>query len=516
MNVAVGIDPSSGVPLHRQVYDSIRASILSGALRSGERLPPTRALAGALSLSRATVAEAYDQLQAEGYIQGKHGSGTFVAPDLPRDALPDAGGNGPARCARGVLRLSTWGDRISREDYRMLARPGDTGVFEYDFRPHRIAHDSFPWDVWQASVEQALVSDRERMLSYPPSAGHPDLREAIAGHVRRYRAVSCSPDQVVVVNGAHQGFNLLADLVLESGERAAVENPGYPTARLALESRGIVVSRIPVDADGMLVEALARTGKQRLVHVTPSHQEPTGATLSLSRRLALLDLAERTGMLIVEDDYDSEFRYEGRPVESLQGLDRNGLVVYAGTFSKSVLASLRVGFMILPRSLVRPFVGAKSLWDGGTAILEQAALAQFMRSGDFERHIRKMRRLYRSRRDALVQALSRELGDRVAIGERHGGLNMLVMLDLRMSDEKVVERAAEAGVGLRSAAPYYADPPPRPTFLMGFGEMAEEQIRHGVKRLVAGLTQAPSQRSARPATAADTASCAEPEHVQSS
>lgn len=476
------LDASTAAPLHRQVYDAIRSDILSGRLRPGDRLPATRALAEQLSLSRTTVAEAYDQLQAEGYVQGKHGSGTYVATNLPDDALDrSCDERDRAELAVPVPQLSSWGRRISAEAFAVL--PASSEHFTYDLRPHRVAQDSFPWDAWRTAVDRALSGDRAQLLSYPPSAGHVGLREAVAAHVARYRGVSCSPDQIVIVNGSQQGLNLLAQLLLDAGERVAVEDPGYPAARLAFEARGLEVWRVPVDQDGMEVDRLWTVGPLRMIHVTPSHQDPTGATLSLGRRLMLLEVARQQRCLIVEDDYDSEFRYEGRPVESLQGLDHGGLVVYAGTFSKSVLAGLRIGFLVLPPRLVGPFVTAKSLWDIGAPMLEQVALAEFMRSGDFERHIRRMRRLYRLRRDALVAELEEAFGARVTVGERHGGLNVLVRLDFEVSDFVLAGEAAKAGIGLRPASPYYAHPPDRPTFLMGFAALPEEKIRDGVRKL---------------------------------
>lgn len=487
MDVTLRIDSASGVPLHRQVYEAIRGRILNGVLRPGDRLPATRTLAEDLSLSRTTVSGAYEQLQAEGYLLGRHGSGTYVAPNLPKDALQVAA-QAPMRPAvTRAVPLSNWGRRISDPDYASLLRPAEQATFTYDFRPHRVAEASFPMDAWRDAVDRALTGDRAQRLFYSPSAGHPDLQEAIAGHVARFRAVACKPEQIIIVNGSQQGLNLLAHLLFDRGDRVAVEDPGYPAARLALEAQGLDVSRIPVDHEGMIVDLLAAAGPHRLVHVTPSHQDPTGATMSLARRLALLDLAERSGCVVVEDDYDSEFRYEGRPVESLQGLDRNGLVVYAGTFSKSVLAGLRLGFLVLPPHLVGSFVTAKSLWDSGTPMLEQVALAEFLRSGDFERHIRRMRRLYAVRRHALVGALIRTFGDTVCIGERHGGLNMLVTLDVPLSEADVAKRAAAAGVGLRIASPYYTVPPKRATFLMGFAAMPEAQMYEGVRRLARAI-----------------------------
>lgn len=485
MNLTV--DPLGTGPLHRQVYDGIRRAILAAELQPGVRLPATRVLAEQLAVSRTTVAEAYDQLRAEGYVEGRHGSGTFVAFDLPTNGRRlDPAGVVPA--TRPPLRLSDWGRRIAAGEEVLPSPSRPEQRFHVDFRPHRVAQDLFPWDAWRAAVERAIGSDRRSLLVYPPPAGHPDLLEAIAAHVAEYRTVHCSPDQIVIVNGTQQGLNLLTQLLVDRGDRVAVEDPGYPAARLVLEARGLEVLRVPVDADGMVVEGLANGKPVRLIHVTPSHQEPTGATLSLARRLTLLDMVERMGSIVLEDDYDSEFRYEGRPVESLQGLDRTGLVVYAGTFSKSVFAGLRLGFLVLPHHLVEPLVAAKRLWDSGTPMLEQAALAEFMRSGEFERHIRRVRRVYRARRDALVTALRSSFGSAVSVGEAHGGLNVLVELDLPLSDGEIATRAGRAGIGLRSAASYYSRPPAQPTFLMGFSAENENTITAGVDRLAAALT----------------------------
>lgn len=488
MELGLRVDTTSGEALHRQVYDAIRAAILSGRLSSGDRLPPSRTLSDQLSLSRTTVAEAYEQLRAEGYVEGRHGSGTFVAPTLPKDGLRGAAAiESDRRGSRRTVPFSDWGKRVMGDGFRAVLQSPISQPFVHDLRPHRIAQDQFPWEAWKAAVDRALGRERVSLLSYPPAAGHAGLREAISAHVARYRGVICSPEQVVVVNGSQQGLNLLSQLLLDPGDRVAVEDPGYPAARLSLEARAMDITRVPVDGEGMKVDGLLDLAPQRLVHVTPSHQDPTGATLSLTRRLALLDVAQRTGCLVVEDDYDSEFRYEGHPVESLQGLDRTGLVVYAGTFSKSVLAGLRIGFLVLPSDLVGPFIAAKSLWDSGAPLLEQAALAEFMRAGDYERHIRKMRRLYRSRRDQLVASLTEAFGDRVDIGPRHGGLNLLVSFDVSGSDEEVALRAADAGVGLRPASPYFLHPPKRPSFLLGFAALPEADIREGIRRLAGAL-----------------------------
>ncbi len=483
MTTFADIDFASGAALHRQVYVSLRAAILSGRLAAGARLPATRVLAQQLSVSRSTVSDAYDQLQSEGYIEGRHGSGTYVAPNLPEDRTS---GRGPAAsnsgAAAGTRSYSRWGENVIRSAASGTGAGTEGEHFEYDFRPHRVAQDMFPWDAWRAGIDRALTNNRDALF-YAPAAGHPALQETIARHIAKHRGVVCTPDQIVIVNGTQQGLNLLADLLLEEGERVAVEDPGYPAARLAWEARGLEITRIPVDAEGIMVDEFVKRGPFRLVHVTPSHQDPTGATLSLPRRLALLDAARRTGCVVLEDDYDSEFRYEGRPVESLQGLDNAGLVVYAGTFSKSVLAGLRIGFVVLPSHLVGPFVAAKSTWDSGAPMLEQLALVEFMRSGMFEKHIRRMRRVYRARRDALVDSLKSTFGESIHIGERHGGLNVLVRFDVSFAAGELAERARADGIGLRTASSYYEHSLDGVTLLMGFAAIPEQTIADGVAAL---------------------------------
>lgn len=478
MDLALAINPGTGAPLHRQVYEGIRAAILAGKLRPGERLPPTRVLAGQLSLSRMTVSDAYYQLRVEGYVLSRRGSGTYVAPNIQQGTLPGRTDSRAHSAPDLASHLSPWGRRVGT-----VSEHDNAATLRWDLPPYRVADDLFPWDTWEDATQRALAVHRQALASPAPPNGFGLLREAISGHVTQYRAVICSPDQVVIVTGSQQGLNLLAQLLLTQGDRAAVEDPGYPAARQALEVHGANVSRIPVDAEGISVEALARAGRQRLVYVTPSHQHPTGATLSLSRRLALLELARRERTVIVEDDYDSEFRYEGSPVESLQGLDRSSLVIYAGTFSKSVLAGLRIGFVVLPDMLVDAFVGAKSLWDGGTPMLEQAVLAEFITSGSFERHIRRMRRIYRARRDAFRAALDSSFGSAAKVGPCHGGLTALIEIESHRSADDISSRAAKHGLAIRSATPYYAVAPDRPRFLIGFGGLPESEAPSAVAAL---------------------------------
>jgi GntR family transcriptional regulator/MocR family aminotransferase len=489
MEPPLSVDPTNPVPLHRQLYNVVRSAILTGRFRPGDRLPATRVLAATLGLSRTTVSDAYDQLQAEGYLLGRHGSGTFVASDLPHEGL--RGITHPSTTSGHLPQLSAWGERVAAGDFSTLFPPTSRTAIDFDFHPDRLADEAFPWDAWHAASERSLAPAAQHCFS-PPVAGLPDLLEAISRHVAHYRAVRCAPEQVVVVNGSQQGLNLLAHVLLDAGHCVAMEEPGYPAARLILAARGLDVASVPVDADGMVVDELPPA--PRLIHVTPSHQHPTGATMSLARRLALLEVAERWRCVLVEDDYDSEFRYAGWPVESLQGLDRNGLVVYMGSFSKSLFPGLRLGFLVLPQHLATPLTAAKALWDSGTPIPVQATLAEFLHSGDYERHIRRMRRVYARRREALYTALHGEFGSCVSIGQCQGGLSVLVTLDLPRSDVALAQAAAQAGIALRPASLYFMHPPRHPTFLIGFGGMDEHRIHEGIARL-ASILQPPHNKS---------------------
>jgi len=465
VNDFLQIDPGSPVPLHRQVYDGIREAILGGKLQAGERLPPTRVLAEDLTVSRQTVTDAYEQLQTEGYLEGRRGAGTFVATTVPdRSAQP------------------AFSPPLSRWAKRLPTAPAPAPPARYDFQPDRLAADVFPWDAWDAAVRHASA-EHERLFAPPDPGGHRGLRVAVAEHVRRHRAVPADPERVVIVSGTQQGLNLLALLTLEGGDRAALEDPGYPSARLALEAAGAVISSIPVDAEGIQPGEVDAAGPHRLIYVTPSHQYPTGATLPLGRRLELLEVAYRQQAIIVEDDYDSEFRYEGRPVEALQALDDAGIVVYAGTFSKSLMPGLRLGFLVLPAPLVAPFVAAKAVWDSGTPMMEQSALAAFMESGEYERHIRKMRRVYRARHDALLAALQRYLPHVAEAAPSQGGLSLLVRLNTALDADSIVEHAARAGIAVRAATGLYQRPPDRPALLLGFGGISLEDIDPGIARL---------------------------------
>jgi GntR family transcriptional regulator / MocR family aminotransferase len=498
--LTIPLDERGPLSLQQQIYTRLRDDILAGRLRSGERLPPSRLLAAQLAISRTTVVLVYDQLVAEGYAETRQGAGTYVSRQIPDESLAAAGGPYPlvrrtspkdaGTPDMATRRLSTWGNRMA--DVHRLVWGADGRVAErydalpYDFRPGRPDWDGFPRQLWRRLTSRQVRDRSEELASYGDPAGYRPLREAIAAHLAHSRGVRCTAEQVVVVNGSQQGADLLMRLTLDPGDRAAIEDPGYAGAALALRANGMDVQPIPVDEDGIDVRALPDAddpAAPRLVYVTPSHQFPTGATLSLPRRLRLLEWAARRGAVIVEDDYDSEFRYLGRPLESLQGLDTNGVVAYLGSFSKALFPPLRVGFVVLPPRLVEPFVAAKWLADRQTATLDQQVLSDFIVEGHFERHLRRMRRLYQVRRETLLQALREHLGDLVTPGGDGAGLHLIAWLPPEWDARALSREASRLGVAALPLDPYYQGNVGRSGLMLGFAALDPERIEEGIRRL---------------------------------
>ncbi|MFN8523292.1 MAG: PLP-dependent aminotransferase family protein [Chloroflexota bacterium] len=477
--------------LQQQLYAQLREDVLTGKLAAGARAPSTRGLAETLGVSRTTVVLAYDQLLAEGYLETRRGSGTYVSSRL----APSSESRGAfASTGTTPRRLSAWGRNLALLDPATLERQAPV---EIDFRPGRPDWDAFPHTEWSRLAARRWRQASVDLASYGDPAGYGPLREAIAGHLSRSRGVRCDADQVVIVNGSQQGVDLLLRIWVDAGDVAALEDPGYPGAARALEAYGARVLPIPVDDDGLDVSALESapvSPSTRLVYVTPSHQFPTGATLALARRLRLIEWAREHGALIVEDDYDSEFRYLGRPLESMQGLDTAGTVAYVGSFSKAMFPPLRVGYVVMPRDLVEPYVGAKWLADRQTATPEQQVLYDFMHRGWFDRHLRRMRRLYQSRRVALLEALHRELGGAVTASGDGAGLHLVAWLADGLSAVRVSREAAALGVAAPPISPYYAGRPPREGLMLGFAALDETTIVEGARRLAMAVRSAAGVR----------------------
>jgi GntR family transcriptional regulator/MocR family aminotransferase len=436
-----------------------------------------------LSLSRNTVTQAYAELEAEGYLSSRQGSGSFVSRELPEEQAPRAERDQGTR-AIGDPRLlvsSRWAETMKGKGAQGEGFGPPEGL-PYDFDPGQGAWDDFPTQLWRRLMARQWRRGWRETMDYGDPGGYRPLREEVAAYLAQARAVRCTPEQVVIVNGTQQALDLLARILLEPGDRVAIENPGYPAARQLFAAHGACLVPVPVDEDGIVVEQL-RGSRTRLVVVSPSHQFPTGAVLSLPRRLSLLAWARSEDSLVVEDDYDSGFRFEGRPLASLHGLDDSGSVVYLGSFSKLLFPSLRVGYAVLPPVLVKPFQEAKELTDRQTPILEQQLLAAFLGEGHFEHHVRRMRQLYRERRRALVEALQQRLSGALQVVGASAGMHLMVRILIPMSEYELVARAAAEGVAVYPAAPYYHGPSLSPALLLGYAGMSEEAIHDGVDGL---------------------------------
>jgi GntR family transcriptional regulator / MocR family aminotransferase len=473
VQLTIPLSRGSG-PLFRQLYLHLREAILSGDLRGGEKLPSTRDLAEQLGISRTVVLLAYEQLLAEGFAAGETGSGTYVAGGMKVGRAVS-----PARCAQ--IRLSRFGLSAAAAWSRMNFPRRPTRALPYDFAYGRSDLGAFPFEMWRRTLlrcaRRAPVSEHD----YGPAGGNARLREAISNHVRRSRAVVSEPSQVIVVNGSQQALDLIARVLFGNSERVAVEDPSYQGTTEVLRAAGARLLPLRVDREG--IDPAKMPASARIVFVTPSHQYPTGAILPLARRLALLDWAKRHNAVIVEDDYDGEFRYEGQPLESLQGLDREGRVLYIGTFSRTIFSALRIGYLIVPKRLVTAFAAAKWLCDRHTASLEQEALAEFIANGMYERHLRRMRRQNAARRRALLEAIERHLGKRVEVTGDGAGAHIVLWPRPRVAEDWVIAAAAARGVRVYGISPYFLKKPARTGILVGYARTSETQIREGIRRL---------------------------------
>jgi GntR family transcriptional regulator/MocR family aminotransferase len=473
MHFATIMDRKSSTPLHHQIYERWRNDILACRFRPGDRVPSTRELATALSVSRNTVSQAWDQLISEGYLDTAHGSGTFVCRELPDRLVAPWGGSKTGSSDNPPVKLSRYGSELT-DDWRRTPNVNAT----IRFFPGTPDREHFPFLLWRRLVSRHLRNARPEIFGYAKQAtGYERLRSEISSYVKRVRAVNCSPEQVIIVNGSQQGLDLCARLLVERGNEIAFENPGYHGARRVFAAHGARLQPLAIDASGVVPNGLTR--KTRLIYVTPSQQYPTGVAMSLTRRLELIEWARHRKAVIIEDDYCSEYRYNGPPLPSLQGLATGVTVVYLGTFSKVMFPGLRIGYIVSPRQLIPFFRRAKWLADTQTSILEQAALADFIREGHMERHIRRMRRLYGHRRQVLLDSLRNHFGERAKVLGDDAGMQVMVSFD----DRGIMQRAMRNKVELVSADGYYLTPPPGGEFVLGFCAVRDRTIQEGVRRL---------------------------------
>jgi GntR family transcriptional regulator / MocR family aminotransferase len=483
----LAIDRGSATPLYRQIYEGYREAILGGRLRGRERLPSTRGLAAELGVSRLTVTNAFEQLVAEGYCEGRTGAGTFVVAALPEDLLvPErrrdggdpAASPGPRRTAGGAV--------------AELIRPPFARRGPGAFSVAGVAVERFPFRTWATLLHRHARRLGPQELHYGPAQGSAELREAIAAYLRTARGVLCEPEQVLVTGGSQQALDLAARVLLDPGDPVWVEEPGYWGAWDALRVAGTRPVPVPVDAEGLDVEAgIARAPRARAVFVTPSHQFPMGFTMSAGRRLRLLDWARHAGAWILEDDYNSEYRYESPPIAALQGLDRDARVIYAGTFSKVLSPALRLGYLVLPGDLIDRFAAVRYAMDISPPCFLQPVVADFLAEGHFGRHLRRTRKLYRERREALVEALRSELGKEVEIVGEQAGLHLVVLLPEGTDDRAISDHAAAEGLHVLALSACHLGPCPRPGLVLGYGGVGAGAMPGAVGRLRRVLEGAP-------------------------
>jgi GntR family transcriptional regulator / MocR family aminotransferase len=488
---SIRLDATDKQPLHHQLYEQLSQAIRAGHLKPGTRLPSTRALANELGVSRMTTIKAYRDLQTEGYIQSQIGAGTVIAPKLPELFLQANTGESamatqPAqgdteRNQRSYPRLSQWGTRVAP-----LSRPSWLAPIS-DPRPFRIgspALDAIPQQAWARAINRAVRDANASQLDYQHAAGHRQLREELAAYLAVARGVRCTADQVIIVAGAQAGLSLAANVLLDARDAVWMEDPGYFLAQAVFQAADATVIPIPIDREGLTVaEGYAHCPDARLAYVTPSHQFPLGMTMSHGRRRQLLQWAQQADAWIIEDDYDSEYRYTGRPIPSLQGLDESGRVIYLGTFSKVFFPALRLGYIVAPPALIDPLSNAKRVMGFHPPVLEQMAMASFIARGEFTRHIRRMRGLYAERRDYLLSYAAQYLGDKLRLERTPSGLHLVGWLPEAADEWEIAKLADQHGVTVYPLSAFRLGASSRRGLVLGFAAFGEAEIEEGVQKL---------------------------------
>jgi GntR family transcriptional regulator / MocR family aminotransferase len=485
--VATGFVPVIAVsrkapkPLQRQIYDAYRTAIIRRSLRGGQQIPSTRSLASELGISRIPVLNAYAQLLAEGYFESRAGAGTFVS-----TALPDRHGSGASELQQS-REMSSGPRLISRRAAALRSYAPQPWIYTRGaFSLGQVAFDHFPLRVWSNLVARHSRIIHPSAFLYSDPRGTRDFRETIATYLRTARGVNCEADQIIVVSGSQQAIDISARALLDPGSQVWLEEPGYRLTSDVLSLAGCQLIPVPVDDEGLNVaEGIRLCDSARAAYVTPSHQLPLGATMSASRRLQLLDWAQLSGAWIIEDDYDSEYRYGNMPIASLQGLDHNSRVIYIGTFSKTLFPSLRLGYMVLPPDLVERFLTVRRAMDIYPPYLHQAVLTDFIRQGHFSRHVRRARRIYMERRSKLVDALRKQFGPELPILGAEAGMHLVVMLPKECRDVELAKKAAAEKLWLWPLSLSYLSKNVRQGLILGFGSVTDAEIPSAVRRLKA-------------------------------
>ncbi len=477
--VAFKIDNASKTPIYQQIYDCVINSITSGKFVANQKLPGTRNLAKALNISRFTVTTAFQQLLYEGYIFCRHGAGTFIKKNPDKLLLlkrPNNDSNGENEIVKNIY-----------EQVKPVLRYRDT-IAPKEIIPFQTSVPSFeifPFKTWQQLNNKASKIYSNVHLRYGDAEGYRPLREEIAKYLRTYRAVNCTADQIIIVNGSQQGLNLIVKSLVRKGDSVVIEDPGYFGIKMALKFTQAEVCPVPLDQDGLDLDYLsANFTKPKLIYTTPSHQYPVGSTMGIERRNKLLKFAAEKNALIIEDDYDSELRYSGSPLPSLQGMDKQGSVIYLGTFSKVLFPGLRLGYLVATDpSLFEILAAVKLMTDIQSPVFEQIITCFFLKEGHFTKHIRKLRVLYQARQEILVNEINQEMDDLLKVHESPAGMHLIGWLPRKTDDKKLAQFCRENGVAVvplsNSSVKFYKDP----ALMLGYTAFNEESIRHGVKRL---------------------------------
>jgi len=469
--------PTPGTSLYRWLYEQLRAEILAGRLKPGARLPATRDLARTYGLSRPTIVTAFEQLKSEGYLEGRTGSGTYISQILPEELLQAARAGERRPLRHRQVRFSEYARRL-RPFRPPRSQPARA------FRPNQAALDLFPTTLWAQVASRRLRRASSRMLAGGEPLGYWPLREAVAEYLNTSRGVKCTTEQVLIVSGALEGLDRAARLLLNPGELAWIEDPGYPGAATVLRGAEARLCGVTVDEEGLDWEdGTARWPRPRLVYVTPAHQFPLGVTMSLRRRLAILEWARKQGVIIFEDDYDSEYRYSGRPVPALQGLDRAGVVIFGGSFSAVMFPAMRLGYLVIPEEMIDVFAAAQSVSTHHPPLLGQAILCDFITEGHFARHIRRMREVYAERLGVLLQAAQDKLEGRIVISKVEAGLQTVGWLKDKKTAENLVQAVANKNVELRTLRQYSFGKAPNHAIVLGFAAIEPKELRRGVEVL---------------------------------
>lgn len=486
----VDVDRSDSTPIYEQIYEDLRNAIIEGKLSPGTKLPSTRVLTSVLGVSRTTVTNAFSQMKSEGYFDSRVGSGTYVSKNLPprhtqlrRPIVDPEPSAEPVEPTEAPPQLSNQGEFVMEGPPSMVDHP----TKQMAFNPGMPAYDSFPIDTWSKLASKRWRYLQRDELVYGHPAGYPPLREALAEYLHEVRGVRCKPEQVLITAGTQHAFTLVSRVLIDDEDDVYVEDPGYPLMRRAFRVAGARVHSVPVDDEGVNVSTVSGHKTPHLIGVTPSHQYPLGTTMSLPRRLELLEWSVRQDLWILEDDYDSGFRYSGRPITALQGLDRNGRVLYAGTFSKVLFPALRLGYLVIPPNLVDPFTRMRDLVDRSPPRVVQMILLDFLEEGHLKQHIRKMRTLYMTRQRILVNAIEEELGGLIDIQANDAGLHVVGWLPSGIDDQALCQHLLDHDVLALPLSAHSENELDRGALILGFGGVSEKQIKAGVRRMALAL-----------------------------